>query len=538
MPKQLASAILLAALILTSMLLVNALPLGTAQTATVITQNTTWSKTESPINLAGKVLVKDGATLTIEAGVTVNFGNFYIRVENAALTARGTSSEKIYFTGNGELSGISFIGCTPWNEQTSTGSIIENAVINFASINCDNAKISNNQITSGVAFSGSKGVFSNNKVTGDTLMADGTICTASYNTFSGNFETRGSPAITHNTITGDLTISGSDTDKPIITYNTIGAITQFHACPTLSNNQISGKVQLQGGTATVTYNTFHGGLSLSYTNGTVSNNNFVGGTVGLGVGTILRNIHVTITNNIISGCTDAGIRATNDVQSTFGTITLQVSGNLIKDCNYGIDLSGVTAAVEGNLFLNNKYGLIGGSPVQHNTFSGNDVGVDSTGNVSYNNFQNNKYAFSLQTPNLYLNLNVNATNNWWGTTDKEAIKQTLYDYKNDFDLGTITFEPYLTAPDSTAPSTSYQPTTGQPTENTPTTNPTTQPTQTTPPTPASSQSTAQTSTQPNTQTGTILGFVWRDLAIVLLGVVVAVLAVAIALLLAHRRKSG
>jgi hypothetical protein len=48
----------------------------------------------------------------------------------------------------------------------------------------------------------------------------------------------------------------------------------------------------------------------------------------------------------------------------------------------------------------------------------------------------------------------NATYNWWGTTDVQVINQTIHDYKNDFNLGNVTFEPFLTeanpsaAPDS------------------------------------------------------------------------------------------
>ena len=53
---------------------------------------------------------------------------------------------------------------------------------------------------------------------------------------------------------------------------------------------------------------------------------------------------------------------------------------------------------------------------------------------------------------------VNAAYNWWGTTDTQAISQKIYDNKNDFHLGTVTFEPFLTAPNPEAPDVSYVPT--------------------------------------------------------------------------------
>ena len=49
-----------------------------------------------------------------------------------------------------------------------------------------------------------------------------------------------------------------------------------------------------------------------------------------------------------------------------------------------------------------------------------------------------------------ISTNVNATYNWWGTTDTQAINQTIHDNKNDFNLGTVEFVPFLTAPNPEA----------------------------------------------------------------------------------------
>ena len=50
---------------------------------------------------------------------------------------------------------------------------------------------------------------------------------------------------------------------------------------------------------------------------------------------------------------------------------------------------------------------------------------------------------------------VNATYNWWGTTDTQAINLTIRDFKYDITLGTVTFVPLLTAQNPQAPSTSF-----------------------------------------------------------------------------------
>jgi hypothetical protein len=37
------------------------------------------------------------------------------------------------------------------------------------------------------------------------------------------------------------------------------------------------------------------------------------------------------------------------------------------------------------------------------------------------------------------------------TTDTQAINQTIYDFKNDFNLGSLTFIPFLSSPNTQAP---------------------------------------------------------------------------------------
>ena len=62
-----------------------------------ITSDSTWSLADSPYILTGSVLVPDGVTLTIEAGVTVKVNSgLYIKNEGTII-AVGTSSNKITF---------------------------------------------------------------------------------------------------------------------------------------------------------------------------------------------------------------------------------------------------------------------------------------------------------------------------------------------------------------------------------------------------------------------------------------------------------
>ena len=92
--------------VLASLTLVVTLDLGSAQTQTqvrgVLNQDTVWTKQGSPYVFTKAVGVAYGATLTIEAGVVVDFGSYYIEV-NGTLNAEGTSDEPIYFSSNDQI---------------------------------------------------------------------------------------------------------------------------------------------------------------------------------------------------------------------------------------------------------------------------------------------------------------------------------------------------------------------------------------------------------------------------------------------------
>ena len=110
-----------------------------------ITSNVNWTKANSPYTIAGTITVKNGATLTIEPGVIVNVAqDGSLRVEGT-LISKGTSVDNIQLNGPGEL--VLLPTCTNWNDQTSSGTIIEKATINRLLITISNSpKINDNTI--------------------------------------------------------------------------------------------------------------------------------------------------------------------------------------------------------------------------------------------------------------------------------------------------------------------------------------------------------------------------------------------------------
>lgn len=168
-------------------------------------------------------------------------------------------------------------------------------------------------------------------------------------------------------------------------------------------------------------------------------------------------------------------------------------GNIIEHCTFEYAYAGVmvhyaNVKVSDTLFRNNRRGMHFTStdmPVEHCTFVGNQIGIyfvryegavqfrynEITGNeigvkfvkqhinlvdfvkldqgselpVFENNniYGNTKYNFSLGEDQ---NRDVFVPGNWWGSTDRKTISDLIFDKQNDDTLGSIFFEPYLTAP--------------------------------------------------------------------------------------------
>jgi hypothetical protein len=119
--------------------------------------------------------------------------------------------------------------------------------------------------------------------------------------------------------------------------------------------------------------------------------------------------------------------------------------------------------------------------------------------IANNNIQNNNQnsIYLKETSN-----DIEATNNCWGTTDTQAINQTIHDFKNDFNLGKVNFVPFLTEPNPEAtPDPNALPiSTPTPVPSTSPT-PTSSPAQTSTPTPTPSQEHTLTSEQLETIIG-------------------------------------
>ena len=174
---------------------------------------------------------------------------------------------------------------------------------------------------------------------------------------------------------------------------------------------------------------------------TVMNNTFSGGGIVAGTSS-------TVKNNNISNA------AVNGIQATGGT----VADNRVVD-SVGVGIVMPSGTMSSNLIANSggDGAQIAAATVISNTFTGNKGRALYTANgipvrIANNNFEFNTGQYDLYNdnpggPTSY----VVATNNWWGTTDTNAISQRVYDFDDDYTKGRVSFTPKLSAPAQDAP---------------------------------------------------------------------------------------
>jgi hypothetical protein len=391
----------------------------------IISLDTTWTKASSPYNITGDITINCNITLTIESGVTVNFNDYSIIV-NGSLNARGTRIEPIYFNSpNPDSNQIIFTRYSEsWNEETGTGSIIENTVVS------SNIFINSNAISQeSLPVYHVSPLINNNSIHSIRYLHGAPII--SNNTISEISIYAGQPKILHNNITntdfGSFRIMGG---APEIYYNTIacGIQERGYYYPDLEQ--------------TISHNTIYGGgidIDIRNDGGTVTiSNNYVSGS-GFGVAFKVIGTPSMIVNNTITGTNDIGILVSLSETS--------IVSNVIYGCTTGI-LSRANVTIKQNTIFDNTINGIeinnAESIIENNTIEDVNIGIflnSSQSTIHYNNIQNSKQN------NIYLSnvsSDIDATYNWWGITSIQEINLTIFDNKNDSNLGKVNFVPFLT----------------------------------------------------------------------------------------------
>ena len=427
--KRFACIILIATILVSGLFLVRIARATTV--AGTLTSSTEWTQADSPIDFDGSVTVSSNVTLTIDPGVTVNFGGNPLIV-SGTLIAVGTANDPITFLASNTLSnypsnyvvtGSIFFNPTsvPLSDLNFSGSTIQYAFLDEVNVQMSNSSPEVDNCffnftapsTQPITILGGSPTISN--------------CTISYNvqgfTGVGNVNSvdiyNGDPLITNNNFEGNY-------------YNfTSNDIYVGNGAPVITNNSFEGNyggsnnngITVNSGTPQITHNKFQGN---KYLNAIVDSSP----------------TSFTVLGNVFSDCW-SGVTAQ-------GGSILTVEGNSFVKGTDGIDVeTGAYLTITDNLIdTNSRYGINGGGDITFNTITNNQIGIHNppSGTISNNNIVGNtQWSITATTAD------INAQNNWWGITDARTINQTIYDSKCDYHLGTITFVPFLTAPDPSAP---------------------------------------------------------------------------------------
>jgi parallel beta-helix repeat protein len=299
---------------------------GNFMIAQRLTGDTTWTASQSPIILLGRILVPAGVTLTVQAGTEVQLSGLYYILVYGKLLAEGTESQRIRFTSDkssparGDWGGIYFY------PESDPASILHYCTIEYA----------------------------------DTY---GVYCSAA------------SPTISNCLIQqcNDRGVNLIDGSQAKVLGNTI------------QNNRYYGIVVASGSTALVQNNVTRGN-----------------GYEGIHINTASP----TVIGNTVQSNSRYGIYVLNNSKP-------QITGNTISNNgNYGIALQGDNSSA-----LQNPLPVI-------------------TGNAIFSNGNNyDLYAWNYMGDRA--KIMVNATGNWWGSSDPRTIGGRIYDYNDNTGEGPI-----------------------------------------------------------------------------------------------------
>ncbi len=343
--------------------------------------------------------------------------------------------------------------------------------------------ISNNTVTNNIASSNGGGIYcnggtktisnntvSNNKASStSTIYGGGIYCRDGTNAISGN-------TISNNSVSthggGVSCYGGTNTiSNNTITNNTAdddgGGILCDSTTATVSNNTITGNI------ASDTGGTYAGGgiaawsSTVTISNNTISNNKASGYGGGIncyrGTNTIKNNVISNNTSSDYGGGIHCGNSGTNTISNnTITDNTADVAGGGVwcGDGYFTVTKNHVVRNTAPNAAGVRYYSNSDGKDFKYNTLTENNAtGTSSTYTTyisskpvfNYNNLFNNTATYELWNGNAYGSTNLDAKNNWWGTTVDADVQTKIYEWIDDSAKGVVTYYPYETAIRTDAP---------------------------------------------------------------------------------------
>ncbi len=155
----------LTAILIGGLVLASAMRFGTVKASTevigIISSNIAFTEANSPYVFTGPVVVNADATLTIEAGVSIDLDGNYLEI-SGTLVAKGSNVDWIYFND----------GSINFTSTSTTDCIIENAILNWilisisSSVKMNSTYVKGAQAKNVINIYGGSPMISNNTLTG------------------------------------------------------------------------------------------------------------------------------------------------------------------------------------------------------------------------------------------------------------------------------------------------------------------------------------------------------------------------------------
>ena len=451
-----------------------------------ISVDTTWSPANcAPYTVTGSLTIQPGITLTIEAGTRVEFTANTALTVYGALVALGADGSPIIFTSNlspsaGEWDYIYFAPTSADATYDGSGNYTGGSTIQYATIEyagddansygavrvesaapfLDHLTIYDNLYAGVDAWNDGRPRLTNSLIDNNRSYGVSIVDLAGPMLVSGNTISHHIYGVDAYLNNGSLTLSANT-----ISFNYWGIQARYY-----------GQVSLLGNT--VTDNTRNGIQLSSLSSAIVQNNTVSANQQGL---FLYYAATAQVTGNTFTGngvgpsyLDGAGLYLASDAIVQNNTIA-----------NNTAETFGGGVYIESNFTTNFSYNQVTGNST---FFSGGGGGIyvdiNASPAINNNDLYNNTadYGSDLYDANLADSANLNAQNNYWGTTDPAIIEAHIWDYTDDPSLGIVNYVPYLNSPP-------------------PTITPTPQPSDT--PTPSLTPTPTQTSTASQTPTNTL-----------------------------------
>ena len=380
----------------------------------IISEDTTWTRANGSYDLDGNVLVSKNATLTVEPGVRINCDKNIIQVDGTLKVLGNDQNNVVFISTNAQIDESRSQNANINFGDESTGNVIQYAIFRtmaWTFFNC-----------------------------ADTITIDHvTIEKGSAPTYNG-----------YGFVTALAIIRGSG--KAIITNSAFTNPLQICISSTVINNTFSitndimiySAIEALNGEFVITNNIITGtGISASDGEFLITNNIITGTKSGWGYGILIGGYQkAVIADNYIVDFPEACIKLgngpaliqrnyleslPNQAGYPFFGIEVEACRPLIQ--NNTIKLTGTAICLHDNGYVQSK------PTIRNNNIYKNRVSNIFLGYPDLPGYNNSDY---------FARSNIDAANNWWGTTDAQTINQTIRDFKTRQDLGTVTYTPFLT----------------------------------------------------------------------------------------------